>query len=143
MKTTLAKKEELERKWFVVDASDKILGRMAVRIANVLRGRHKPIYTPHIDAGDFVVVVNAEKVALTGNKEEQKQYMFYSGYVGNEKYRNVADFRAKRPTFIIENAVKGMMPKNRLAQQMLKKLKIYAGPEHPHEAQNPQPLEMD
>lgn len=143
MKTTLAKKEELERKWFVVDASDKILGRMAVRIANVLRGRHKPIYTPHIDAGDFVVVVNAEKVALTGKKEEQKQYMFYSGYVGNEKYRSVADFRAKRPTFIIENAVKGMMPKNRLAQQMLKKLKIYAGPEHPHEAQNPQPLEMD
>ncbi|MBL64101.1 MAG: 50S ribosomal protein L13 [Opitutae bacterium] len=143
MKTTLAKKEELERNWFVVDASEKILGRMAVKIADVLRGRHKPIYTPHVDAGDFVVVVNAEKVALSGNKEEQKQYMFYSGYVGNEKYRNVADFRAKRPTFIIENAVKGMMPKNRLARQMLKKLKIYAGPDHPHEAQNPQPLEMD
>ncbi len=143
MKTTLAKKEELERNWFVVDASEKILGRMAVKIANVLRGRHKPIYTPHVDAGDFVVVVNAEKVALSGNKEEQKQYMFYSGYVGNEKYRNVADFRAKRPTFIIENAVKGMMPKNRLARQMLKKLKIYAGPDHPHEAQNPQPLEID
>jgi large subunit ribosomal protein L13 len=143
VKTTLAKKEELERNWFVVDASEKILGRMAVKIANVLRGRHKPIYTPHVDAGDFVVVVNAEKVALSGNKEEQKQYMFYSGYVGNEKYRSVADFRAKRPTFIIENAVKGMMPKNRLARQMLKKLKIYAGPDHPHEAQNPQPLEMD
>jgi|TARA_Y100000588_G_scaffold134467_2_gene147851 large subunit ribosomal protein L13 len=143
VKTTLAKKEELERNWFVVDASEKILGRMAVKIADVLRGRHKPIYTPHVDAGDFVVVVNAEKVALSGNKEEQKQYMFYSGYVGNEKYRNVADFRAKRPTFIIENAVKGMMPKNRLARQMLKKLKIYAGPDHPHEAQNPQPLEMD
>ena len=143
VKTTLAKKEELERNWFVVDASEKILGRMAVKIANVLRGRHKPIYTPHVDAGDFVVVVNAEKVALSGNKEEQKQYMFYSGYVGNEKYRNVADFRAKRPTFIIENAVKGMMPKNRLARQMLKKLKIYAGPDHPHEAQNPQPLEID
>tara|TARA_A100001037_G_scaffold256187_1_gene242174 strand:+ start:456 stop:887 length:432 start_codon:yes stop_codon:yes gene_type:complete len=143
VKTTLAKKEELERNWFVVDASEKILGRMAVKIADVLRGRHKPIYTPHVDAGDFVVVVNAEKVALSGNKEEQKQYMFYSGYVGNEKYRNVADFRAKRPAFIIENAVKGMMPKNRLARQMLKKLKIYAGPDHPHEAQNPQPLEMD
>ena len=143
MKTTLAKKEELERKWFVVDASGKVLGRMAVRIADVLRGRHKPIYTPHVDAGDFVVVVNCEKVALTGNKEEQKQYMFYSGYVGNEKYRNVADFREKRPAFIIENAVRGMMPKNRLARQMLKKLKIYAGPEHPHEAQNPQPLELD
>ncbi|SVE47751.1 uncharacterized protein METZ01_LOCUS500605 [marine metagenome] len=143
VKTTLAKKEELERNWFVVDASEKILGRMAVKIADVLRGRHKPIYTPHVDAGDFVVVVNAEKVALSGNKEEQKKYMFYSGYVGNEKYRSVADFRAKRPTFIIENAVKGMMPKNRLARQMLKKLKIYAGPEHPHEAQNPQPLELD
>ena len=142
MKTTLAKKEELERNWFVVDASEKILGRMAVKIANVLRGRHKPIYTPHVDAGDFVVVVNAEKVALSGNKEEQKQYMFYSGYVGNEKYRNVADFRAKRPTFIIENAVKGMMPKNRLASQMIKKLKVYAGSEHPHEAQTPETLEI-
>ena len=142
MKTTLAKNEEVERKWFVVDASDQVLGRMAVRIANVLRGRHKPIYTPHVDAGDFVVVVNAEKVAVTGNKEEQKQYMFYSGYVGNEKYRTLADFREKRPAFIIEHAVQGMLPKNRLARQMIKKLKIYSGPDHPHEAQTPETLEI-
>tara|TARA_Y100001968_G_C19188742_1_gene634121 strand:+ start:354 stop:833 length:480 start_codon:yes stop_codon:yes gene_type:complete len=142
VKTTLPKKEELERKWFVVDASDKVLGRMSVKIADILRGRHKPIYTPHMDTGDFVVVVNAEKVAVTGNKEEQKLYMFYSGYVGNEKYRSLADFREKRPDFIIEHAVKGMLPKNRLARQMLKKLKIYAGPDHPHEAQNPETLEV-
>ncbi len=142
MKTTLPKQEELERKWFVVDASDKVLGRMSVKIADILRGRHKPIYTPHMDTGDFVVVINAEKVAVTGNKEEQKLYMFYSGYVGNEKYRSLADFREKRPDFIIEHAVKGMLPKNRLARQMLKKLKIYAGPEHPHEAQNPETLEV-
>jgi len=142
VKTTLAKKEELERNWFVVDASEKILGRMAVKIADVLRGRHKPIYTPHVDAGDFVVVVNAEKVALSGNKEEQKQYMFYSGYMGGEKYRNVADFRAKRPEFLIMNAVKGMLPKNKLSSQLLKKLRIYVGSEHPHEAQSPQPLKI-
>jgi large subunit ribosomal protein L13 len=142
VKTTLPKIEELERKWFIVDAADQVLGRMAVRIADILRGRHKPIYTPHMDTGDYVVVVNAEKVALTGNKEEQKQYMFYSGYVGNEKYRNVADFREKRPAFIIEHAVKGMLPKNRLAREMIKKLKIYAGPDHPHEAQTPENLEL-
>ena len=142
VKTTLPKQEELERKWFVVDASDKVLGRMSVKIADILRGRHKPIYTPHMDTGDFVVVVNAEKVAVTGNKEEQKLYMFYSGYVGNEKYRSLADFREKRPDFIIEHAVKGMLPKNRLARQMLKKLKIYAGPDHPHEAQEPETLEV-
>lgn len=125
-----------------MDASDKVLGRMSVKIADILRGRHKPIYTPHMDTGDFVVVINAEKVAVTGNKEEQKLYMFYSGYVGNEKYRSLADFREKRPDFIIEHAVKGMLPKNRLARQMLKKLKIYAGPDHPHEAQNPETLEV-
>ncbi len=142
VKTTLPNVTELERKWFVVDASDKVLGRMAVKIADILRGRHKPIYTPHIDTGDFVVVINAEKVAVSGNKEEQKNYMFYSGYVGNEKYRSLADFREKRPTFIIEHAVKGMLPKNRLASQMLKKLKIYAGPDHPHEAQTPETLEV-
>ena len=142
MKTTLAKKEELERKWFIVDASDKVLGRMSVKIADILRGRHKPIYTPHIDTGDFVVVINAEKVVVTGNKEEQKLYMFYSGYVGNEKYRSLADFREKRPTFIIEHAVKGMLPKNRLARQMIKKLKMYAGPDNPHEAKTPETLEL-
>ena len=104
------------------------------------RGRDKPIYTPHVDTGDYVVVINAEKVKLSGSKEEQKKYMFYSGYMGNEKYRSVADFREKRPEFIITNAVKGMLPKNKLADKMLKKLKVYKGAEHPHEAQQPVPL---
>ena len=140
MKTTLAKADEVERKWRVVDASEQVLGRLAVKIADALRGRDKPVYTPHVDTGDFVVVVNAEKVKLTGNKEEQKQYMFYSGYMGGEKYRSVADFREKRPEFLITNAVKGMLPKNKLASAMLKKLKVYPGEEHPHEAQQPTPL---
>ena len=140
MKTTVAKTGEVERKWRIVDASGQILGRLAVQVANVLRGRDKPIYTPHVDTGDFVIVINAEKVKLTGNKEEQKKYMFYSGYMGGEKYRNVSDFREKRPEFIITHAVKGMLPKNKLAQAMLTKLKVYRGSEHPHEAQQPTPL---
>lgn len=140
MKTTLPKPSEIERRWFVADASGETLGRLAVRIANVLRGRHKPGYTPHIDTGDYVVVVNAEKVRLTGRKEEQKNYMFYTGWMGNEHYRNVADFRAKRPEFLVENAVRGMLPKNKLARQMIEKLKVYGGPEHPHGAQQPIPF---
>jgi len=140
MKTTLAKPETTTHDWKIVDATDQILGRIAVDIANALRGRHKPTYTPHVDTGDYVIVTNAEKIKLTGNKEEQKKYMFYSGYMGNEKYRSVADFREKRPEFIIQNAVKGMLPKNNLASQMLKKLKVYKGAEHPHEAQQPSPL---
>ena len=140
MKTTLAKTGEGERKWRIVDASGQILGRLAVQVANVLRGRDKPIYTPHVDTGDFVIVINADKVKLTGNKEEQKKYMFYSGYMGGEKYRSVADFREKRPDFLIMNAVRGMLPKNKLARQMLTKLRIFAGSEHPHEAQTPEPM---
>ncbi len=140
MKTTLAKAETTTHEWRIVDAKDQILGRLAVTIANALRGRDKPIYTPHVDTGDFVVVINAEKVKLTGSKEEQKKYMFYSGYMGGEKYRNVADFRCKRPEFIITNAVKGMLPKNKLANRMLTKLKVYSGEEHPHSAQQPTPL---
>lgn len=139
MKTTLAK-QDLQKQWYIIDAEGQVLGRLAVKIANILRGRHKPIYTPHLDTGDFVIVINAEKVVVTGKKEEQKQYMFYSGYMGNEKYRKLSDFRAKRPAFIIEHAVKGMLPKNRLARKMLTKLKIYADAHHPHEAQNPQTL---
>jgi large subunit ribosomal protein L13 len=123
-----------------VDATDQILGRLAVSIANTLRGRNKPTYTPHVDTGDYVIVTNADKIKLTGNKEEQKKYMFYSGYMGNEKYRSVADFREKRPEFIITNAVKGMLPKNKLSNAMLKKLKVYRGEDHPHEAQKPTPL---
>ncbi len=140
MKSYLAKPGELTPSWFVVDASGEVLGRLSVKIANVLRGRHKPTYTPHTDTGDFVIVVNAEKIAVSGKKEEQKQYMFYSGWVGNEKYVSLKVMREKNPAFIIEHAVKGMLPKNRIARQMLKKLKIYTGPEHPHSAQNPQPL---
>lgn len=140
MKSYLAKTGELIPSWFIVDASGKVLGRLAVKIANVLRGRHKPTYTPHVDTGDYVIVVNVEKITVSGNKEKQKKYMFYSGWVGNEKYRYLHDIREKNPAFIIENAVKGMLPKNRLAREMIKKLKIYSGPEHPHTAQNPQPL---
>ena len=140
MKTTLARKETVQRKWYIVDASGQTLGRLAVRIADTLRGRGKPIYTPHVDTGDFVIVTNAEKVVVTGRKEDQKLYMFYSGWVGNEKYRSLADFRARRPNFIIHHAVKGMLPKNNLGRLMLRKLKIYSGPEHPHKAQEPIPL---
>lgn len=140
MKTTLAK-QGAAKNWYVIDAKDQVLGRLSVKIANIIRGRHKPIYTPHIDAGDFVVVINADKVKLTGNKEENKQYMFYTGWMGNEYYRNVADFRAKKPEFIIEHSVKGMLPRNKLARQMMTKLKIYAGDSHPHEAQNPIPYQ--
>lgn len=140
MKTFLAKKEIVQPKWHIVDAKGQVLGRLAVKIANVLRGRHKPSYTPHVDTGDYVIVVNAEKVALTGKKEEQNSYMFFSGFVGGESYRSMAQQRARRPEFIIEHAVKGMLPKNRLARTMLKKLRVFAGPNHTHVAQNPQPL---
>ena len=135
MKTYLAKKGEIEPKWYVVDASGMVLGRLAVKVANILRGRHKPTFTPQTDTGDFVVVINADKVALTGRKMEQKRYMFYSGYVGGESHRTVADMRERQPAFVIEHAVKGMLPRNRLARKMLKKLKVYPGAEHPHEAQ--------
>ena len=138
-KTTLAKEENVKQ-WYVIDATDQILGRFAVKIANLLRGRQKPIYTPHVDAGDYVIVTNAEKIRVTGKKQQQKRYMFYTGWRGNEYYRTFADFRETNPAFLIEHAVKGMLPKNRLARQMLKKLKIYAGTEHPHAAQNPSPL---
>ena len=142
MKTYLAKKETVEPQWKVVDASGQVLGRLSVKIANILRGRDKPSYTPHVDTGDFVVVINAEKVVLTGKKEEQNQYMFYSGFVGNEKYRSLKDMRARKPEFIIQHAVKGMLPKNRLAHKMMTKLKIYAGSEHPHESQNPEKVAL-
>ncbi len=142
MKTTLVKNSEVEPKWRIVDADGQILGRLAVKIADVLRGRDKPTYTPHTDTGDYVVVVNAEKVKLTGNKEDQKKYMFYSGYMGGEKYRSVADFREKRPEFLITNAVRGMLPKNKLARQMLRKLRVFAGPDHTHEAQKPEPMKV-
>ena len=140
MKSYLAKKGEVKPQWYVVDASDKVLGRLAVEIANVVRGRHKPTYTPHTDTGDFVIVINADKIVLTGRKEEDKKYMFFTGWVGNEKYVSVKEFRGKKPTYILWHAVRGMLPRNRLGRDQLKKVKLYAGSEHPHEAQNPQPL---
>jgi large subunit ribosomal protein L13 len=140
MKTTLAKPGQIERDWYIVDAEGEILGRLAVKIANVLRGRHKATFTPHVDVGDYVVVINAEKVRLTGKKEEQKNYMFYSGWFGNEKYVGVSDFRERRPEFIITNAVKGMLPRNRLARQMIKKLRVYGGADHPHSERELLPL---
>lgn len=141
MKTYLPKVDSIERNWYVVDAADKVLGRLAVHIANVLRGRNKPTYTPHLDTGDFIVVVNAEKVKLTGRKETRKVYDRYTGYMGGRKQMVAQEVRQRHPTFLIEHAVWGMMPHNRLGRSQFKKLKIYAGPEHPHEAQCPSPLE--
>ncbi len=142
MKTFLAKKETVQPKWHIIDAEGQVLGRLAVKVANVLRGRHKPTYTPHVDTGDYVIVINAEKIVVTGKKEEQNSYMFFSGYIGGESYRSFKEQRVRNPQFIIEHAVKGMLPKNRLARQMLKKLRVFAGPEHKHEAQNPTPLPL-
>lgn len=140
MKTYLPKVNLDQRKWHVIDADGAILGRLAVQIADLLRGKNKPVFTPHLDAGDFVVVVNAEKVRLTGKKETQKEYMTYSGWKGGEKYRTVAQIRERRPELLITRAVHGMVPKNRLGRVLMTKLKVYKGPAHPHEAQMPQPL---
>jgi len=137
MKTYLPKVDLNARKWHVVDASGKVLGRLAAEIANTLRGKNKPVYTPHLDAGDFVVVVNAEKVVLTGRKETDKEFMTYSGWKGGEKYRSVAEVRARTPERLILHAVKGMIPKNRLGDRLLTKLKVYRGEKHPHQAQQP------
>jgi large subunit ribosomal protein L13 len=137
MKTFLARKETVQPKWHLIDAEGQVLGRLAVKAANIIRGRHKASYTPHVDNGDYVVVINAEKIVLTGKKEEQNEYMTFSGYVGGEKVRSLRLMREKRPTYIISHAVKGMLPKNRLAATMLTKLRVFAGPAHTHEAQNP------
>lgn len=137
MKTFLAKKETVQPKWHLIDAEGQVLGRLAVKAANLIRGRHKASYTPNVDTGDFVVVINAGKVVLTGDKEEKTRYMSFSGFVGGESYRKLSDVRARRPEFIIKHAVKGMLPKNYLAARMLTKLRVFPGPEHTHEAQNP------
>jgi large subunit ribosomal protein L13 len=142
MKTHTPKAEEIDRQWWVVDAADKPLGRLATELARVLRGKHKPIYTPHLDTGDFVVILNAEKVRLTGNKADQKEYFRHSGYMGGERFIPYKKMLAKHPERIIELAVKGMLPKNALGRDMYRKLKVYAGTEHPHQSQNPQPLEV-
>jgi large subunit ribosomal protein L13 len=143
MKTYNAKPGEITREWYLVDAEGQTLGRLATRIADTLRGKRKPQYTPHVDTGDFVVVVNAEKISVTGNKLDQKRYYRHSGYPGGLRSRTLRDQLERRPTEVLRRAVKGMLPKNRLASRQLTKLKIYAGPEHPHAAQNPRPLDLE
>jgi large subunit ribosomal protein L13 len=143
MKTWTAKATDVERRWYVVDAEGETLGRLATRIADTLRGKQKPTYTPHVDTGDFVVVVNAEKIGVTGQKLDQKRYYRHSGYPGGIRSRTLREQLERRPTEVIRTAVKGMLPRNKLARRQITKLKVYAGPNHPHEAQNPQPLKMD
>lgn len=142
VKTYVTKPDEVKREWFVVDASGKTLGRLATEVARILRGKHKPIYSPMIDVGDYVIVVNAEKVRVTGRKLTQKFYYRHSGYPGGFKQVSLRDMLARHPTRVIEYAVWGMLPKNALGRRMFKKLKVYAGPDHPHQAQNPKPLEL-
>lgn len=139
-RTFSAKTDEVSRSWYVVDATNKPLGRLASEIAKVLRGKHRPIFTPHVDTGDFVVVINAEKVALTGRKLEQKNYYAFSGYPGGLRSTSAGDMLKKAPAYLLEHAVKGMLPKNPLGRQMFSKLKVYAGDKHPHVAQQPKPL---
>ena len=142
MKTYVATPKDRERNWLLVDAEGQTLGRLATQIADALRGKLKPTYTPHVDVGDFVIVVNAEKIAVTGNKLREKLYYRHSGYPGGLKKRTLSDMLERRPEEVIRLAVRGMLPKNRLARKQLTKLKIYAGPEHPHEAQKPTKLEV-
>jgi large subunit ribosomal protein L13 len=141
-KTYSAKKEELEKKWFLIDAENKNLGRLSTVIANILRGKNKVIFTPHVDCGDFVIVINAAKIKVTGNKPEEKMYYRHSGYVGNLKSTSLKDMLAKKPAFVLKNAVKGMIPHNVLGGHILKKLKVYSGSTHPHQAQNPEVVEV-
>ena len=140
MSTTIPNAQTVERTWYVIDAQDQILGRLATRVATVLRGKHKPTFAPHVDTGDYVVVINADKVKLTGNKESAKEYYRYSGYAGGLKVRTASQVREEQPERLITPAVKGMLPKNRLARDGISKLKVYGGGEHPHGGQEPQPF---
>ena len=142
MKTYSVKAGEIERRWFVVDAQGKILGRLATEVARILRGKHKPIYTPHLDTGDHVIVINAEKIELSGRKADQKTYFRHSGYMGGETFIPFRRMLEKQPERVIELAVKGMLPKNALGRQMRSKLRVYAGGDHPHAAQNPESLQL-
>lgn len=142
MKTYMAKPNEVQRKWFIVDAEGKTLGRLSSEIAKILRGKHKPEFTPHIDTGDFVIVVNAEKIEVTGRKLDKEFYRYHTGYPGGLREISYRRMRDEKPEMFIRNAVKGMLPKNRLGRQMIKKLKVYAGPSHHHEAQMPESLEL-
>lgn len=141
-KTLSAKKEEVVRKWYVIDAEGQVVGRMCSRIANVLRGKHKPSFTPHTDCGDHVIVINAEKVRFTGKKLDLKEYLRYSGYPGGQKSTTPRVMLSKKPESVVEIAVKGMLPKNTLGRQMYRKLHVFAGSEHPHQAQNPEPFKF-
>lgn len=142
MKTYYAKPSEVQREWLLVDATDMTLGRLASEVAQILRGKNKPTYTPHIDTGDYVVIVNAEKIKITGAKATDKVYYRHTGYVGHLKSETFTEAMEKHPTRVIEHAVRGMLPKGTLGTQMYKKLKVYAGPEHPHQAQNPRKIEL-
>lgn len=142
MKSYVAKPSDVERSWYVVDASDQVLGRLATQVAMRLRGKHKPTFTPHLDTGDFIIVVNAEKVRLTGRKWDQKTYYRHSGYTGGIKSITAKKLLDKQPEDLVRTAVRGMLPKNRLGRQLLKKLKVYAGPDHPHTAQRPEALAL-
>jgi len=139
-KTESAKKETVERKWYVVDAEGQTAGRLFSRIAHVLRGKHKPSFTPHVDTGDYVIVINADKIRFTGNKLQQKEYIRYTGYPGGQRRETAANLLKRRPEAVIENGVRGMLPKNKLGRAMIKKLFVYAGSEHPHAAQKPEPF---
>lgn len=142
MKTYWTKEEDVERKWYVVDADGQTLGRLASQIAAILRGKHKPIYNPSVDTGDYVIVINAEKIHTTGQRLDQKKYYSHSGYPGGLRVRTLREQLERHPDRVITSAVKGMLPKNVLGRKMLRKLKVYAGPEHPHQAQQPEPLEF-
>ncbi len=142
MKTFSIKQVEIEKDWYLADASDQTLGRFASRIATILRGKHKPTYTPHMDMGDYVIVINADKIHITGEKEKDKKYFSHSGYPGGSKFKSLHDLRIRHPERIIIHAVKGMLPHNRLGRKMLKNLKVYAGSDHPHSAQKPKLLEV-
>ena len=142
MKTFLANKSTVQPKWYLIDAEGQVLGRLAVKAANIIRGRHKATYTAHVDTGDHVIIINAAKVVVTGKKEEKNSYMFFSGYVGGESFRKLSEQRVRHPEFVIEHAVKGMLPKNRLARTMLTKLRVFAGSEHTHTAQNPETISV-
>ena len=142
MNTFSAKSHEVKRQWYVVDAREQVLGRLATQVATRLKGKHKPIYTPHVDTGDYIVVINADKVHVSGNKEDQKIYHWHTGHPGGIKSRDLKTMRDKSPESIIESAVKGMMPKNKLGREMMSKLKVYAGNEHPHTAQQPVELKI-
>ncbi len=141
-KTFSLKASEIEKKWYLVDAGGKVLGRLAVEIAKVLRGKNKPIFTPHLDAGDNVVVINADKIILTGTKEQDKEYFSHSGFPGGIKFINIKKMKEKKPEFILEHAVKGMLPKTKLGRKVFKNLKVYCGSDHPHSAQQPEILEI-